>query len=70
VRSNLGTAPADAVNELLPCGVHLVNRRPNRLDRRWEPSNEYDQRRAAADELVESVGTDGVFEEVEERSME
>lgn len=32
--------------------------------------NEYDQRRAAADEFVESVGTDGVFEVVEERSME
>jgi heme-degrading monooxygenase HmoA len=33
-------------------------------------SNEYDQRRAAAEEFVESVGTDGVFEVVEERSME
>jgi heme-degrading monooxygenase HmoA len=32
--------------------------------------NEYDQRRAAADEFVESVGTDGVFEVVEERLME
>jgi heme-degrading monooxygenase HmoA len=32
--------------------------------------NESDQRRAAADEFVESVGTDGVFEVVEERSME
>ncbi len=33
-------------------------------------SSDYDQRRAAADELVESVGADGVFEVVEERSME
>jgi heme-degrading monooxygenase HmoA len=33
-------------------------------------SSEYDQRRAAADEFVESVGADGVFEVVEERSME
>jgi heme-degrading monooxygenase HmoA len=32
--------------------------------------NAYDERRAAADEFVESVGTDGVFEVVEERSME
>jgi heme-degrading monooxygenase HmoA len=31
---------------------------------------EYDQRRAAVDEFVESVGADGVFEVVEERSME
>jgi heme-degrading monooxygenase HmoA len=31
--------------------------------------NEYDQRRAAADRFVESVGTDGVFEVVEERTM-
>ncbi|MFL5900616.1 MAG: hypothetical protein ACJ75S_05400 [Solirubrobacterales bacterium] len=33
------------------------------------PDVEYEQRRAAADEFVESVGTDGVFEVVEERSM-
>lgn len=33
-------------------------------------SGDYDARRAAADELVESVGADGVFEVVEERSME
>lgn len=33
-------------------------------------SGDYDQRRAAADELVESIGADGVFEVVEERSME
>ena len=32
--------------------------------------NDYDHRRAAAEEFVESVGTDGVFEVVEERSME
>ena len=31
--------------------------------------NDYDQRRAAAEQYVESVGTDGVFEIVEERSM-
>lgn len=33
-------------------------------------NGEYERRRAAADELVESVGADGVFEVVEERSME
>lgn len=31
---------------------------------------DYDERRAAADQYVESVGTDGVFEIVEERVME
>jgi len=35
-----------------------------------QDSGEYDRRRAAADELVESVGADGVFEVIEERSME
>ena len=35
-----------------------------------QDSGEYDRRRAAADEFVESVGADGVFEVVEERSME
>jgi hypothetical protein len=34
-----------------------------------QEDNEYDQRRAAAERFVESVGTDGVFEVVEERSM-
>jgi hypothetical protein len=35
-----------------------------------QDNGEYDRRRAAADEFIESVGTDGVFEVVEERSME
>ncbi|HWO15556.1 MAG TPA: hypothetical protein VNM89_02450 [Solirubrobacterales bacterium] len=35
-----------------------------------QDSTEYDERRAASDEFVESVGADGVFEVVEERSME
>jgi heme-degrading monooxygenase HmoA len=35
-----------------------------------QDSSDYDQRRAAADEFVESVGADGVFEVVDERSME
>ena len=35
-----------------------------------EGSSEYEARRAAADELVESVGADGIFEVVEDRSME
>ena len=35
-----------------------------------QDSGEYDKRRAAADEFVESVGADGVFEIVDERSME
>jgi hypothetical protein len=30
----------------------------------------YERRRAAIDELVESVGADGIFEVVEKRSME
>jgi heme-degrading monooxygenase HmoA len=34
-----------------------------------QDSSDYDERRAATDELVESVGADGVFEIVEERSM-
>jgi heme-degrading monooxygenase HmoA len=33
-------------------------------------SSDYDERRAASDEFVESVGADGVFDVVEERSME
>ncbi len=33
-------------------------------------SSEYEARRAAVDELVESVGADGIFEVVEDRSME
>lgn len=32
--------------------------------------NDYDERRAAADKFVESVGADGIFEIVEERSMD
>jgi hypothetical protein len=32
--------------------------------------NDYDERRAAAEEFVESVGTDGVFEIVDERAMD
>jgi len=35
-----------------------------------QDNGEYDRRRAEADEFVESVGTDGLFEVVEERSME
>jgi heme-degrading monooxygenase HmoA len=35
-----------------------------------QDNGEYDKRRAASDEFVESVGADGVFEVVEERSME
>jgi hypothetical protein len=35
-----------------------------------QDNGEYEQRREAADEFVESVGADGVFEVVEERSME
>jgi heme-degrading monooxygenase HmoA len=35
-----------------------------------QSGGDYELRRAAADELVESVGADGIFEVVEERSME
>lgn len=38
--------------------------------RAGQEGGEYDSRRAAADEFVESVGADGIFEVVEERSME
>lgn len=38
--------------------------------RAGQESGEYDTRRAAADEFVESVGADGIFEVVEDRSME
>jgi heme-degrading monooxygenase HmoA len=54
-------------NEVITFGLFdgtLEEMRGNKED------NEYDQRRAAAEEFVESVGTDGVFEVVEERSME
>jgi heme-degrading monooxygenase HmoA len=54
-------------NEIVTFGFFdgtLEEMRANKAD------NEYDQRRAAADEFVESVATDGVFEVVEERSME
>ena len=37
--------------------------------RAGQEGGEYDQRRAAADEFVESVGADGIFEVVENRSM-
>ncbi len=35
-----------------------------------EGGQEYERRRAAADEFVESVGADGIFEVIDERSME
>jgi heme-degrading monooxygenase HmoA len=35
-----------------------------------QDSSDYDRRRAATEELVESIGADGIFEVVEERSME
>jgi len=35
-----------------------------------QQGGDYEQRRSAADEFVESIGADGVFEIVEERSME
>jgi heme-degrading monooxygenase HmoA len=38
--------------------------------RAGQQGGEYDERRAAADEFVESVGADGIFEVVEERSMD
>ena len=38
--------------------------------RAGQDSGEYDARRAVADEFVESVGADGIFEVVEDRSME
>jgi hypothetical protein len=54
-------------NEIITFGFFdgtLEEMRANKDD------NDYDQRRAAAEEFVESVGTDGVFEVIEERSME
>jgi hypothetical protein len=35
-----------------------------------EGDGKYEERRAATDEFVESVGADGIYEIVEERSME
>lgn len=35
-----------------------------------QDSTEYDERRAATDQFVESVGADGIYEIVDERSME
>jgi hypothetical protein len=35
-----------------------------------QDSGDYEKRRAAVDELVESVGANGIFEVVEERSMD
>ncbi|MDX6601176.1 MAG: hypothetical protein QOF13_378 [Solirubrobacterales bacterium] len=35
-----------------------------------QDNGDYEQRRAAVDELVESVGANGIFEVVEERSMD
>jgi hypothetical protein len=32
--------------------------------------SDYDERRSAADEFVDSVGTDGIFEVLEERSLD
>jgi heme-degrading monooxygenase HmoA len=37
--------------------------------RAGQGDSDYDERRAAADEFVESVGVDGLFEVVDERSM-
>jgi heme-degrading monooxygenase HmoA len=34
-----------------------------------QQTGEYDERRAAADQFVESVGVDGLFEVIEEREM-
>lgn len=53
-------------NEVITFGFFdgtLEEMRSNQTD------NDYDQRRADAEEFVESVETDGVFEIVEERSM-
>lgn len=35
-----------------------------------QDNGDYEQRRASVDEFVESVGADGIFEVVEERSMD
>ncbi len=53
-------------NEVITFGLFdgsLEEMRANKDD------NDYEERRAAADEFVESVGTDGVFEVVEERTI-
>lgn len=38
--------------------------------RAGQADSDYDERRAAAEEFVESVGADGVFEVIDERSLE
>src|SRR5215204_5652559 len=54
-------------NEVIPFG--LFDGTLEEL-RSGQEGGEYDERRAAADEFVESVGADGIFEVIEERSME
>jgi heme-degrading monooxygenase HmoA len=57
----------DDENEIVTFGFFdgtLEEMRANQDD------NEYSRRREAAEEFVESVGTDGVFEIVDERTME
>jgi len=58
----------DNENEVITFGFYEGTLEELRAGQR--DNGEYDQRRAAADEFVESVGADGVFEVVEERSME
>jgi heme-degrading monooxygenase HmoA len=38
--------------------------------RSGQEGGDYDERRAAADEFVESVGADGIYEVIEQRSMD
>lgn len=45
------------------CALRVRKLKPGTME-------QFKERRAAADEFVESVGTDGDFEVVEERSME
>jgi len=35
-----------------------------------DPSGRYEERRGASDEFVESVGADGIYEIIDQRSME
>ena len=55
-------------NELITFG--LFDGTLEELRATQQDNDEYDRRRAASDEFVESVGADGIFEVIEERSME
>jgi hypothetical protein len=53
------------------CALTVRRLKPGTLEelRGGQRDSDYDERRSAADEFVDSVGTDGIFEVLEERSL-